>query len=117
MIITFGEPGVARTGCGQAGDDWSVVRPIVPGNAVPGLYSINPIGAPHGVARLPGPSPRTRFLPGDAASGDRASPSRGEAPLRPACGPVPVAVQPALGDVLHHAVGDEVPDRLARGDP
>ena len=28
-------------GCGHAGDETSVVRPITPGNAVPGLYSLS----------------------------------------------------------------------------
>ena len=37
--ITLGVPSLARTGCGQAGSDSDTVRPITPGNAVPGLYS------------------------------------------------------------------------------
>src|ERR1039458_5766978 len=111
MIITFGAPGVARTGYGQAGLDWSVVRPITPGNAAPGLYSISPICAPRGVSWGPRLSQET------PSRGSGASPCRSDTPLRPARGPVPVAVKPALGDVLDHAVRDQVPDRLARGDP
>jgi hypothetical protein len=37
--MTFGAPSLARVGEGQAGDDSSTVRPITPGNGLPGLYS------------------------------------------------------------------------------
>src|SRR5450631_1286414 len=118
MIITFGAPGVARTGCGQAGDDWSVVRPMTPGNAVPGLYSISPIGAPPAAwDGVPVPPAETRTSQQTPPRGPGASPAQSDASLRPARGPVPVAVEPALGDVLHHPVRDQVPDRLARVDP
>src|SRR5271157_3515154 len=40
---TLGAPSPARSGSGQAGDDTSNVRPITPGKAVPGLYSLSPI--------------------------------------------------------------------------
>jgi len=32
---------LARGGSGQAGSDWSYVRPTMPVNAVPGVYSFN----------------------------------------------------------------------------
>src|ERR1700733_3377660 len=41
MNSTFGEPASARSGRGHAGLDSSVVRPITPGNAVPGSYSFS----------------------------------------------------------------------------
>src|SRR5208283_1514318 len=44
MNSTLGAPSPARSGSGQAGDDTSNVRPITPGKAVPGLYSLSPIG-------------------------------------------------------------------------
>src|SRR4051812_41546734 len=37
---TLGDPGLARSGCGHAGDDSPTVRPITPGNAIPGSYSL-----------------------------------------------------------------------------
>src|SRR5271166_3151255 len=40
---TFGAPSGARVGAGQAGVDSSGVRPIVPGNVVPGWYSVSAI--------------------------------------------------------------------------
>src|SRR4249919_1964157 len=40
MNSTLGAPSRARTGAGQAGVDSSAVRPITPGNAAPGSYSI-----------------------------------------------------------------------------
>src|ERR1700733_585549 len=43
MNSTFGEPASARSGRGHAGLDSSVVRPITPGNAVPGSYSFSGI--------------------------------------------------------------------------
>src|SRR4051794_1894029 len=43
MNNTLGDPGTARTGCGQAGVDSSVVRPTRPGKVVPGRYSLNAI--------------------------------------------------------------------------
>src|SRR5260370_28929359 len=46
MNKTLGEPGFARSGRGHAGLDSSVVRPITPGNAVPGSYSVSPIARP-----------------------------------------------------------------------
>src|SRR5947209_1690126 len=39
MKSTLGAPSRVRSGSGHAGLDSSVVRPIRPGNAVPGLYS------------------------------------------------------------------------------
>jgi len=39
MKSTLGAPSFARSGAGQAGLDSPTVRPITPGNAVPGLYS------------------------------------------------------------------------------
>jgi hypothetical protein len=44
IITTFGAPGVARTICRHAGLDSSVVLPIIPENALPGLYSLGSIG-------------------------------------------------------------------------
>ena len=41
-----------RTGCGHAGLDSLVVRPITPGNAVPGLYSFNAM-RPISLAKAP----------------------------------------------------------------
>ena len=41
MNSTLGAPSWARLGCGQAGVDTSAVRPITPGNVVPGLYSFS----------------------------------------------------------------------------
>src|SRR5689334_16407660 len=46
MNSTLGDPGFARSGFGQAGDDSPIVRPITPGNAVPGSYSLIAIGRP-----------------------------------------------------------------------
>ena len=43
MNSTFGEPGVCPQRPGHAGLDSSVVRPITPGNAVPGSYSFSGI--------------------------------------------------------------------------
>src|SRR3954470_4376881 len=43
MTSTFGAPGTARRGRGHAGLDASTVRPITPGNPVPGLYSFSAI--------------------------------------------------------------------------
>src|SRR5947209_18121112 len=40
MNSTLGAPSLARMGSGQAGLDWSTVRPITPGKVVPGLYSL-----------------------------------------------------------------------------
>ena len=40
MKSTFGAPFFERSGSGHAGDDLSKVRPMTPGNAVPGLYSL-----------------------------------------------------------------------------
>src|SRR4029079_18907410 len=40
MNSTLGDPGLARSGRGQAGDDSPTVRPITPGNAVPASYSL-----------------------------------------------------------------------------
>ena len=40
MKSTFGAPGLARTGAGHAGCDSPMVRPMTPGNVVPGLYSL-----------------------------------------------------------------------------
>ncbi|AKV00763.1 hypothetical protein AKJ09_07426 [Labilithrix luteola] len=39
MKSTFWSPAFARTGSGHAGDDSPKVRPITPGNVVPGSYS------------------------------------------------------------------------------
>jgi hypothetical protein len=39
MNSTLGAPSLARSGYGQAGSDWSSVRPITPGKMVPDLYS------------------------------------------------------------------------------
>src|SRR4029077_11861768 len=53
MYRTFGAPGVDRTGADHAGDDSPTVRPIRPGNALPGLYSVTlraPSPHPHGKA-------------------------------------------------------------------
>src|SRR6516225_5161732 len=41
MKRTFGAPGRARFGAGHAGFDTSNVRPMTPGNAWPGLYSLS----------------------------------------------------------------------------
>ncbi len=41
MNSTLGAPSLARMGSGQAGLDWSTVRPITPGKVVPGLYSLS----------------------------------------------------------------------------
>src|ERR1039457_2091800 len=43
MNSTFGAPGAARSGRGHAGVDSCAVRPITPGNAWPGSYSVSPI--------------------------------------------------------------------------
>src|SRR6185369_8874234 len=43
---TLGDPGLARIGRGQAGVDSPTVRPITPGNAVPGSYSLIAIAGP-----------------------------------------------------------------------
>ena len=43
MNSTFGAPSFARLGIGQAGVDTSAVRPITPGKAAPGLYSLSGI--------------------------------------------------------------------------
>src|SRR5690242_15563796 len=43
MNRTFGAPAFARSGAGQAGVDSAIVRPRIPGKAVPGLYSRNAI--------------------------------------------------------------------------
>jgi hypothetical protein len=43
MNNTLGAPALARSGWGQAGEDTSNVRPITPGKAVPGLYSLSPM--------------------------------------------------------------------------
>jgi hypothetical protein len=40
---TFGAPSRARVGAGQAGLDSSTVRPISPGNWLPGRYSSMPL--------------------------------------------------------------------------
>src|SRR5436190_23554217 len=40
MKSTLGEPGLARSGAGHAGDDSPMVLPMTPGNAVPGSYSL-----------------------------------------------------------------------------
>jgi hypothetical protein len=52
MNSTLGAPSFARRGWGQAGLDTSTVRPITPGKAVPGLYSLRALGA---AAALSGP--------------------------------------------------------------
>ena len=53
MNSTFGDPGSARSGRGHAGLDSSVVRPITPGKAVPGSYSLSGmIGISHRVERV-----------------------------------------------------------------
>src|SRR5262249_9934931 len=41
MNSTFGDPGFARTGAGHAGELSAMVRPIRPGNVLPGLYSLS----------------------------------------------------------------------------
>jgi hypothetical protein len=43
MKRTFGAPSFARLGSGHAGCETSAVRPITPGNVVPGLYSFSAI--------------------------------------------------------------------------
>src|SRR5215471_14399111 len=45
-MSTFGASRLARSGRGHAGLDSSAVRPITPGNAVPGSYSVSPIARP-----------------------------------------------------------------------
>src|SRR3954470_15417204 len=40
MVSTFGAPAFARSTCGHAGVDSSVVRATTPGNSVPGPYSV-----------------------------------------------------------------------------
>jgi len=40
MYSTFGAPFLARKGAGYAGSDSPMVRPMRPGNVVPGLYSL-----------------------------------------------------------------------------
>ena len=39
MNSTLGAPSLAHSGSGQAGSDWSSVRPIMLGKVVPDLYS------------------------------------------------------------------------------
>src|SRR3954454_4303688 len=46
MNSTFGAPSTARLGAGQAGRETSKVRPITPGNALPGRYSSRGICRP-----------------------------------------------------------------------
>jgi hypothetical protein len=46
MKSTLEAPSLARSGSGQAGSDWSTVRPIMPGKVVPRLYSFNDIYPP-----------------------------------------------------------------------
>src|SRR5215471_8095735 len=41
MNSTFVDPGFARTGAGHAGELSAMVRPIRPGNVVPGWYSLS----------------------------------------------------------------------------
>jgi hypothetical protein len=43
MNKTLAAPSLARGGSGQAGSDWSWVRPTTPVKAVPGLYSFKDI--------------------------------------------------------------------------
>ena len=45
MSSTLGAPGLARLGIGQAASDSPTVRPIRPGNVVPGWDSVNAISA------------------------------------------------------------------------
>src|SRR5215467_9477725 len=51
MKSTFGAPSLARLGAGHAGLETSNVRPITPGKACPGLYSLSDMMlsfTPHG---------------------------------------------------------------------
>ena len=43
MKTTFGAASGARFGLGHAGVDSPIVRPMTPGNVVPGVYSVSPI--------------------------------------------------------------------------
>src|SRR5580698_10923614 len=45
MKRTLGAPSLARSGDGHAGSDSPIVRPMRPGNVVPGLYSLIAISA------------------------------------------------------------------------
>jgi hypothetical protein len=56
MNRTFGAPSRARNGSGQAGLEVSNVRPMTPGNAVPGGYSTSPSDVDFARADFPLPS-------------------------------------------------------------
>src|SRR5262245_39723563 len=73
MNSTFGAPGLARTGAGHAGEDSPMVRPMRPGNVVPGLYSLSSafaepdrplvVSAEAAINELPLSSRSRRFIP------------------------------------------------------
>src|SRR5262245_61687726 len=69
MNNTFGDPGLARTGEGHAGDDSPMVRPMRPGNVVPGGYSFSsafavaPVSAEAAISELPLSSKSRRLIP------------------------------------------------------
>src|SRR5262245_47987170 len=69
MNNTFGDPGFARTGEGHAGEDSPIVRPMRPGNVVPGGYSFSsafavaPVSAEAAISELPLSSKSRRLIP------------------------------------------------------
>jgi len=74
VTTTFGAPSRARFGAGHAGDDSSGVRPMTPGNGVPGVYSVRAITLSLGCRCEVHP----HCLPGDRDScADRLSPRHG----------------------------------------
>src|SRR5215475_9223563 len=87
MNSTLGAPGFARTGAGHAGEDSPIVRPMRPGNVVPGLYSLSSafaepdrlvvVSAEAAINELPLNSRSRRFIPwppcGPVLSFDRSS--------------------------------------------
>src|SRR5882724_6425360 len=65
MKSTFGAPGFARIGAGHAGSEFSMVRPMTPGKAVPGGYSLSsacaaPASAADAASAEPPPSRKSR---------------------------------------------------------
>src|ERR1700729_1362552 len=70
-------------------------------------------------ARRQSPPARPASLQAPGRYGLIGGPSQAQSDpsLGPARCPVAVAVQPALGDVLHYAVRDQVPDRLTPAHP
>src|SRR5262249_61342710 len=79
MNRTFGAPGFARTGAGHAGEDSPIVRPMRPGNVVPGGYSLS--------SALAGPD-RPVVVSADAAISELPLNSRSRRLIAlPPCGP------------------------------